>query len=116
MLPNEIQLRCLLIIANRGLGDPISKFVKDYAHFQSIILGRGTATSEIRAALGISEPEKDLIFCFIEKHNVAWAFKQIDEEFSFTKKHLGIALTIPVSSVGGLTSFKVLTGTGNNKQ
>ncbi len=115
MLPkNEFQLRCLLIIVNRGLGNSISDFVKDYAHFQSIILGRGTATSEIRSALGISEPEKDLIFCFIEKHNVAMAFKEIDEHFDFTRKHLGIALTIPVSSVGGLTSFKVLTGTGNS--
>ncbi len=110
---NEIQLRCLLIIANRGLGDQISDVLKDYAHFQSIILGRGTATSEIRTALGISEPEKDLVFCFIEKHNVAMAFKVIDESFNFTRKHLGIAMTIPVSSVGGLTSFKVLTGTGN---
>jgi len=109
----EIQLRCLLIIANRGLGNAITELVKDYAHFQSIILGRGTATSEIRSALGISEPEKDLIFCFIEKHNVAMAFKEIDEHFDFTRKHLGIAMTIPVSSVGGLTSFKILTGTGN---
>ncbi len=115
MLPkNEIQLRCLLIIANRGLGDAISDKLKDYAHFQSIILGRGTATSEIRSALGISEPEKDLIFCFIEKHNVPMAFSVIEECFNFTRKHLGIAMTIPVSSVGGLTSFKVLTGTGNN--
>lgn len=116
MLPkNEIQLRCLLIIANRGLGDAISDQLKDFAHFQSIILGRGTATSEIRSALGISEPEKDLIFCFIERHNVAMAFSVIEENFDFTKKHLGIAMTIPVSSVGGLTSFKILTGTGNNQ-
>lgn len=111
---NEFQLRCLLIIANRGMGDAISGLVKEYAHFQSIILGRGTATSEIRSALGISEPEKDLIFCFIEKHNVAMAFKEIDEHFEFTRKHLGIAMTIPVSSVGGLTSFKILTGSGNS--
>ena len=65
MNSSQIKLRCLIIIANRGLGDPISNLVKDYAHFQSIILGRGTASSEIKAKLGISEPEKDIIYCFI---------------------------------------------------
>lgn len=116
MVSKEFQLRCLLIIANRGVGNYISDFVKDYAHFQSIILGRGTATSEVRSALGIAEPEKDLIFCFIEKHNVEYVLKQIDDEFNFTKKHLGIALTIPVSSVAGISAFKVLTGTGNDNK
>lgn len=113
MAHNEMQLRCLIIIANRGLANEICDFVKNYAHFQSIILARGTATSEIRTALGISEPEKDIAFCFIEKHNVNYVFKLIDEEFQFSRKHNGIALTIPVSSVGGVTSIKVLTGQGN---
>lgn len=109
---NGMQLRCLIIIANRGLANDICDFVKNYAHFQSIILARGTATSEIRSALGISEPEKDIAFCFIEKHHVNYVFKLIDEEFQFSKKHNGIALTIPVSSVDGVTSIKVLTGKG----
>ena len=110
MNSSQIKLRCLIIIANRGLGDPISNLVKDYAHFQSIILGRGTASSEIKAKLGISEPEKDIIYCFIEEHNVKYIFKLIDENFDFSRKHLGIAMTIPVSSVDGLTSYKILTG------
>lgn len=107
---NEIKLRCMIIIANRGLGDPISNLVKDYAHFQSIILGRGTASNEIKSALGISEPEKDIVYCFIEQHNVKFVYKLIDEEFSFRRKHLGIIMTIPVTSVDGITSFKILTG------
>lgn len=113
MDPRSIKLRCLIIIANRGLGDPISKLVKDYAHFQSIILGRGTASSEILSALGVSEPEKDIVYCFIEQHNVKFVFKLIEEEFNFTRKHLGIAMTIPVTSVDGITSFKILTGKSN---
>ena len=110
MNPSQIKLRCMIIIANRGLGDPISNLVKDYAHFQSIILGRGTASSEIKSALGISEPEKDIIYCFIEEHNVKFVFRLIEENFDFVRKHLGIAMTIPVSSVDGITSFKILTG------
>ena len=47
MNPKEIKLRCMVIIAERGTGDEISALVKDYAHFQSIILGKGTANSEI---------------------------------------------------------------------
>lgn len=107
---HEIKLRCMLIVTNRGLGEPISRLVKEYAHFQSIILGRGTASSEIRAALAFNEPEKDIIYCFIEKHNVDFVFNLIEEQFLFTKKHLGIAVTIPITSVDSLTSVKILTG------
>lgn len=110
MYSNQIKLKCLIVIANRGLGDPISNLVKDYAHFQSIILGRGTASSEILSALAISETEKDIIYCFIEQHNVKFVFRLIEEEFQFTRKHLGIAMTIPVTSVDGITSLKILTG------
>ena len=104
MNPKEI------IIAERGMGDRISALVKEYAHFQSIILGRGTASSELEAALAISEPEKDIIYCFIEKHNVDYVYFLIEEAFELKKKHKGIAFTIPLSSIDGYTSLKILTG------
>lgn len=110
MNPKEIKLRCLVIIAERGTGDEISALVKDYAHFQSIILGKGTANSEIEAALAISNPEKDIIYCFIEKHNVDYVYFLLEEQFELKKKHKGIAFTIPLSSIDGLTSLKILTG------
>ena len=110
MNPKEIKLRCMVIIAERGMGDAITSLVKEYAHFQSIILGRGTANSEIASALAISEPEKDIIYCFIEKHNVEYVYCMLEEQFELKKKHKGIAFTIPVSSVDGYTSFKILTG------
>lgn len=110
MAGNQMKIRFLMIIANRGLGEAIGKLVKDYAHFQSIILGRGTASSEIRAALAINEPEKDIIYCFIEQHNVNYVFRLIEDEFNFTKKHLGIAVTVPITSVDSLVSMKILTG------
>lgn len=110
MNPKEIKLRCMIIIAERGMGDRISALVKEYAHFQSIILGRGTASSELEAALAISEPEKDIIYCFIEKHNVDYVYFLIEEAFELKKKHKGIAFTIPLSSIDGYTSLKILTG------
>ena len=116
-MPNaEIQLRYMIIIATRGLGNKITKLVKDYAHFQSILLGRGTASSEILSALGISEHEKDVVFCFIEKHNVPFVFKLLDDKFNFNENHTGIALTVPVSAVGGLSTFQILTGNGDEKR
>ena len=113
MSENAIHLRCLIIIANRGLANEICDHIKDYAHFQSITLARGTATSEIRLALGALEPEKEVAFCFVEKENVQHVFEMIDEKFELSKTHNGIALTVPVSSVGGMTAIKILTGKGN---
>lgn len=107
---NDIQLRFLIIISARGTGGKIAKIVKNYAHFQSIALGRGTASSEIMTALGISDHDKDIVMCFIEKHNVPYVFKLLDDKFDFCDNHKGIAMTLPVSAVGGLTTFQILTG------
>lgn len=113
MADNTIQLRCLIIITDRGLANEICDFIKDYAHFQSIFLAKGTATNEIRTALGILEPEKEISLCFTEKRNVEKIFTMIDENFELSKKHKGIAITIPVCAVDGLTSLKILTGQSN---
>lgn len=104
------ELELMIIIPNRGLAEKILSATKDLATFPSIILSKGTASNEIMNALGIGEPEKDMIFCFCERQNVEYIYNILSGEFKFKEKHNGIAMTIPVSAVGGNLTLQILLG------
>ena len=107
---NSKHLELMIIIAKRGLANKIVAAISEYATFPSIIMSRGTASNEILAALGIGEPEKDMIFCFTEFSNVQNIYNVLEMDFSFTEKKLGIAMTVPVSAVGGNLTLQILLG------
>ena len=107
---NKAKLELMLIIANRGLADRIVEELSSLATFPSIVRSRGTATSEILAALGIGEPEKELILCFTTSDNVEPIYDTLCNELDFKEKKLGIALTIPISAVGGNLTLQILLG------
>jgi|GEM_PF-1312500 len=108
---SEKQLELMVIIAGRGTAGKIIEDISQYANYPSIILSRGTAPNAVAAALGIGEPEKDMIFCFCENENVRNVYGILSDEHGFNeKKHLGIAMTIPVSAVGGNLTLQILLG------
>ena len=100
----------MVIITRRGLANKIVAAISDYATFPSIIMSRGTANSEVMAALGIGEPEKDMIFCFCEYENIEKVYNILSIDFRFTEKNEGIAMTVPVSAVGGNLTLQILLG------
>ncbi len=107
---NKAKLELMLIIANRGLADRIIEEISDKATFPSIVRSRGTATSDVLAALGIGEPEKELILCFATSEDVPKIYNALCNELDFKEKRLGIALTVPVSAVGGNLTLQILLG------
>ncbi len=104
------ELELMIIISKRGMANKIVSATKDLATFPSIILSKGTASSEIMNALGIGEPEKDMIFCFCERDKVEYIYNLLSGEFKFKEKHNGIAMTIPVSAVAGNLTLQILLG------
>ena len=109
---SEKKLELMIIIANRnGHTRKLIESISKYATFPSIVRSRGTAPNEIAAALGIGEPEKDLIMCFCEQDNIQKIYSILSEEYGFNKeKRLGIAMTVPVSAVGGNLTLQILLG------
>ena len=104
------KLELMVIISNRGAANRITNAVSEYATFPSIIRSRGTAGSKVLETLGIGEPEKDMIFCFCEQENVQKIYDILAKDFAFNEKHTGLALTIPVSAVGGNLTLQILLG------
>lgn len=107
---NKSKLELMMVITNRGTADKIIEVASDKATLPSILRCRGTASSELLSALGIGEPEKDLIFLFAESKNVSKIYGALRNELDFEEKKLGIAMTIPLSSVAGNLTLQILLG------
>lgn len=113
---SELRLRMMIIITDRNSGEKILSALGGLVHFNSIAMGRGTAKTEILATLGLDEPEKDIVITFVKKENVEKVYEILENKFRFSTSSKGIAMTVPINSVGGLATLKLLAGSIKNKE
>ena len=106
----KTQLQLVIIIASKNLGNKVCSAISEYGYFPSVLRGRGTAPNSVVAALGLGEPEKDIVFCFAEKRYVEKIYGVLLNDLDFQQKRSGIAMSIPINAVGGELSLKILTG------
>lgn len=109
----NVLLELLIVICTKGKGEKIVTALKPYVNFDSLTRGRGTASSEIVTALGLGEPEKDMIFTFCENENVKTVYEILRNDFQKPNDGV-IAMTIPVSAVGGNLTLQVMLGNTKN--
>ena len=76
---------------------------------QFIALGEGTADATMLSLLGLAGSEKTVIFSVIRSDNVNKALAKIEKTFKTVKNAKGIAYTIPMSSVIGVSVFGFLS-------
>ena len=89
----DILLEFMIIISPRKTANKIIEKIKDRVSFPSVLLGRGTAPNDIALALGIGEPEKDVVFCFTKQQDVGAIYEIIEGMFA-NKSNKAIAMTI----------------------
>lgn len=81
-------------------------------NMQTVLLGKGTATSETLHYLGLSETEKTVILSFVREDRIKEIMQVLQEKFEKVKNGKGIAYTIPLQSVIGVAIYQFLS---NNK-
>lgn len=101
------KLEMLITIVERNQGNYFKNLYEQYdVTFQSIIFGKGTASSEILSYFGLAEIEKEVIFSLIKQSKVKEVFQTLSLEF---KNHQGIAFTIPLTSMIGKQCYHFAT-------
>ena len=107
------KLKLLVTIVNRSRTllflDVIEQFE---VNMQMVIYGKGTATNEMINLLGLAETDKAVILSVIKEEEVKDALETLKEKFEKVKNGKGIAYTIPLSSVIGVSIYQFLS---NNK-
>ncbi|MDO4939545.1 MAG: hypothetical protein Q4E54_06255 [Lachnospiraceae bacterium] len=104
------RLEMLVTIVRRKKADYYKDLIASYdVNLQTTILARGTASTEMKEYLGLDNTEKIAIVSIIKKEYADKALADIEEKFKTIKNGKGIAFTVPMSSVIGVSLFAFLS-------
>ncbi|MBQ2734506.1 MAG: hypothetical protein IJF33_01605 [Clostridia bacterium] len=76
---------------------------------QMVLYGRGTANSQMLDLLGLAETEKSVIISYIRMDKVKEAMETLDEKFHKVKNGKGIAYTVSLDSIIGVSMYQLLS-------
>lgn len=103
------KLEVLITIVNRTKTDFYIDLIQSHgANMQFSMSAKGTADIAILKKLGISDTDKTVIFSVIKEEDSAKALATLDEKFRTIKNGNGIAYTVPMSSIIGVSVFAFL--------
>ena len=103
------KLEILITIVNREKGDFYTDLIQsEGVNMQFSTAARGTADISILEKLGISDTDKTVIFSVIRQEKTKRILALLEEKFNTIRKGNGIAYTIPMSSIIGVSAFAFL--------
>ena len=112
------RLSLLFTVVNRKK----TEFYTDYiqtnfeVNMQLTLAASGTASTEIRSMLGLTDSEKSVIISVIRDDKAPLALRGLEEKFNTIKNGKGIAYTVPVSSTIGVAIYQFLANLPANKR
>ena len=83
---------------------------------QMVLYGKGTAKSEMLKLLGLAETDKTVILSYITEDKVKPALETLNEKFYKVKNGKGIAFTISMDSIIGVSMYQLLSNDRTTKK
>jgi hypothetical protein len=83
---------------------------------QMVLYGRGTANSQMLDLLGLAESEKSVIISYVREDKVKDALETLDEKFKKVKNGKGIAYTVSLDSMIGVSMYQLLSNDKTQKE
>ena len=111
------ELYFIVTIINRSKWKQYTEFYKLYD--STMILstsGQGTATSEMLHFLGLESSEKAVIYSINTRQSAKTILKELVETMNINAHGTGVAVMIPMSSVGGLSAYRYLLNQSEDEQ
>lgn len=107
--PAPRRLKLMVLILNRGQGErAMEKLGKSQNHFNLLLYGEGTANAAVMDLLGLTDKRRDVVFSVLREEKVAEAQAMLRAAFHMDEPGNGIAFTIPITSVGGLRTLRII--------
>ena len=102
-------LKILVTIVPRSKADFFMSALEGFeVNMQTVCYGRGTAPTEILSYMGLNTTEKVVIFSVVKEEKVKEILTAYEDRYFKIRNAKGIAFTIPVSSIIGVTIYKFL--------
>lgn len=101
-----MRYQLLITIVDRGKGSIVAEILQqENVAAQWVALGHGTAHPDLLGLLGLRDTEKDVVLSVL-MHPVA----RLGQALMLDWPGAGIAMTIPLDSIGGAQTLEYLTG------
>ncbi len=115
--PNIKKLKVLITIVNRSKALFYTDLLEQYdVNMQMTLYGNGTANSEMLGLLGLVETEKAVIMSIVREDKIKDIKMVLAEKFDKVKDGKGIAYTIPMQSIIGVSIYQFLANNQIKKE
>ena len=101
------RLYLMITITNRVASRRFVEFYQRFGASQILsALGRGTASDDTLSMLGLEATEKAALFSIVTPEKRDFLFDRLLDTMQITTPGNGIALSLPLSSIGGVTALR----------
>ena len=108
------KLKMLVTVVNRNKAEYYADLIQNHeVNFQTVLHAEGTANTEMLNHLGLVGSDKAVILSVVREDKIKTLLYELKEKFSTIRNGSGIAYTVPMSSVIGVSVYGFLS---NNKQ
>lgn len=109
------KLKILITVVNRSKALFYMDLIEQYeVNMQMVLYGQGTANSEMLNLLGLAETDKAVIVSVVREDKTKDILETLAEKFMKVKNGKGIAYTIPMKSIIGVSVYQFLSNNTSN--
>ena len=108
--PGVRKLKLLITVVDRSKALFYLDLLEGFeVNVQMVLYGRGTANSQMLDLLGLAETDKAVIISYIREDKVKEAMETLEDKFQKVKNGKGIAYTIALDSIIGVSMYQLLS-------
>ena len=107
---NVRKLKMLITVVDRSKTLFYTDLLEQFeVNVQMVSYGKGTANSQMLKLLGLVETDKSIIISYIREDMIKEALETLNEKFNTVKNGKGVAYTIPLDSIIGVSTYQLLS-------
>lgn len=104
------KIKLLVTIVDRGKGEKVTEILREsHVMYNLIMLGKGTAKSEILDYLGLGQTEKDIVLSVVQEDSMPIITEILNEKLQLKEPGNGVSFTIPISSVDSALALELIS-------
>lgn len=108
--PAVKKLKLLITVVDRSKALFYVDLLEEFEiNMQTVVFGTGTADTKMLGYLGLIESEKAVILSAVREDNVKAVLETLEEKFEKVKNGKGIAFTVSMKSVIGVSVYSFLS-------
>ncbi len=83
---------------------------------QLVLMGKGTASTQMINLIGLVEADKSVIISYIREDRIEEALEVLSEKFQKVKNGKGVAFTVSLDSIIGVSMYQLLSNDTTPKE